>query len=244
MEASIYTDMHRLENRHWWFLARRKIISKMIQRLAAGNSLSIFDAGCGNGDNLAMLSEFGPVVAMEKEQQALQLARQREICEVYAGELPGSIPEQIARDNNLIVLLDVLEHIEDDSRCLQQLGGWLAADGRLLITVPAYQFLWSQHDELHHHHRRYSCRGLEVLLHQNNWQVEYISYFNTLLFPLAVADRMLKKLNPSNNDDVLKLPHSMLNSMLYNIFRLESGLIGKVSLPYGLSILAVARRQG
>ena len=240
MEAQVYEEMQQLENRHWWFLARRKIIASVLKRSTRGNSLKILDAGCGNGDNLSMLSTFGEVIAMEKEPVALKRAEERQICQVLSGQLPNNIPREVKANLDLVVLLDVLEHIDDDVNSLLNLHSLIANQGKILITVPAYSFLWSRHDELHHHKRRYNHKQLQKLLTENGFELEFISYFNTLLFPFALIDRLAKKVTAS--DDIMALPPNWLNHLLMMIFKLEASFVGKIYLPYGLSLMALARK--
>ena len=149
--------------------------------------------GCANGDNLEMLSKYGSVTAMESMHTAFERAKARNICDVYEGHLPDNIPDDINKENELIVMLDVLEHIENDSECLKVLRNWLKDSGNLLITVPAYQFLWTCHDELHHHKRRYTVGHLKQLLDNSGWHIKYISYFNFFLFPVALIERIKQK---------------------------------------------------
>ena len=241
MEPRVYQEMQQLENRHWWFLARRKIIATVISRLARGRRLNILDAGCGNGDNLAMLSQHGQVSAMEKDAEALKRAQERGICQVYACDLPAIIPQQVSGNYDLLVMLDVLEHIDEDRESLEKLRMQLADEGLLLLTVPAFPFLWSRHDELHHHKRRYTRQHLLDVLTDSGFEIEFATYFNTLLFPLALMDRMVKKLTA--NDDVMALPPDWLNTLLRKIFSLETAMVGKVYMPFGLSLIAVARKQ-
>ena len=147
MENELFDEMYKVETQHWWFVARRKIIESLIQKLDLGQNPHILDAGCGNGDNLEMLSNYGDVVAMEREDNALARAKSRQIGKVVKGELPDNFPSDINKENDLIVLLDVLEHIDDDEKSLSMLKNWAKYNAALLITVPAYQFLWSSHDD-------------------------------------------------------------------------------------------------
>jgi len=197
MENEIFDEMHKVETQHWWFVARRKIIESVIQKLDLENDSHIMDAGCGNGDNLVFLSKYGDVVAMERDGNALLKAQARRVSNVLKGELPDNIPADINKDNDLIVLLDVLEHIDDDVGSLIALRDCVKDNGKLIITVPAYQFLWTQHDDLHHHKRRYTVKRIRKVIENSGWQVDYISYFNSFLFPLALGDRIKQKMFPT-----------------------------------------------
>ena len=140
-------------------------------------------------------------------------------------------------------MLDVLEHIDDDEKSLNVLKGYANNNGKLLITVPAYQFLWSTHDEIHHHKRRYTAKYLNEIITNNGWKLEYISYFNSFLFPLAIIDRIRKIIFPLPDDNKLKIPNKIVNYIFEKIFCLESNFIGRLSFPFGLSIIAVAKKE-
>tara|TARA_R110002111_G_scaffold69071_6_gene111828 strand:+ start:4112 stop:4843 length:732 start_codon:yes stop_codon:yes gene_type:complete len=242
MENELFDEMYKVETQHWWFVARRKIIASVIDDLSLGKNSKIIDAGCGNGDNLEFLSKYGELVAIEREDSALERAKSRQIGKVVKGELPDNFPSDINKENDLIVLLDVMEHIDDDEKSLSMLKNWAKNNSTLLITVPAYQFLWTRHDELHHHKRRYTVGQLKKVIENNGWKVDYISYFNTFLFPLALLDRIKQKVLPAAQDSDLKIPPKFINTLFEKIFSFESSLIGKIRFPFGLSIIAVAKK--
>lgn len=242
MEDRIFEEMYKVESQHWWFVARRKIIESVIKRLNLANDARIMDAGCGNGDNLALLSKYGEVVAMERDENALGKAQSRNIGEVFKGELPDNISDGINEDKDLIVLLDVLEHIDDDVGSLSSLRNIAKHNGRLILTVPAYQFLWTHHDEHHHHKRRYTVKLIKKIIEKSGWEIDYISYFNSFLFPLALIDRMKQKVFPSEKGSDLKMPPKWINLFFEKIFSFESHLIGNIVFPFGLSIMVVAKK--
>lgn len=240
MEKELFEEMYKVEAKHWWFMARRKIIGNVIQGLELGKNIQILDAGCGNGDNLELLSLYGDVLAMERDDNALGKAQKRGIGKVVKGQLPNGIPECLSKDNDLIVMLDVLEHIDDDALSLSVLKTCAKEGGTLIITVPAYEFLWTSHDEQHHHKRRYTVKRLKELVEEREWKVKYVSYFNTFLFPLALVDRIRQKFFPLKKDTELKVPNNFINLFFNRVFGLESCFIGKYSFPFGLSIMLVA----
>ena len=242
MKDSLFDNMRRVENGHWWFVTRRKIIGKVMDKFCPDKHARIFDVGCGTGDNLGFLAAHGRVTAMEKHDTALAYARARNIGNVYEGNLPDGIPDEVGGDYDIIVMFDVLEHIEDDARCLSILLEHAKGKGKLILTVPAYRFLWSNHDIIHHHKRRYTSANLRKALEANGWRVNYISYFNTLLFPAALIVRIMEKFRPPEGNAELTMPPIWLNTILKNIFQLECHFIGSVSLPFGLSIIAVAEK--
>ena len=239
MDARIYAEMAALEQRHWWFAARRKILDQLISALPLPADAQILEAGCGTGGNLAMLARHGRVYGMEANAQALELAVAKGAGQIAAGRLPDAIPfaNQMF---DLIALLDVMEHLDEDAAALRALRARLKPDGWLLLTVPAYPFLWSRHDELHHHKRRYVARGLRAVIEGAGYRVQYLSYFNTWLFPLIAAVRLV---NPGSgeNSGGLAMPNKFANALLTQIFASERWLLGRVVLPAGVSLLALAR---
>jgi len=234
--------MRSLEERHWWFVGRRRIVGEILASLALPGHARILDAGCGTGGNLQFLSQFGAVTGVELDDDAAALARERGTWPVVKGSLPDGIPFA-AQQFDLIVLLDVLEHIEDDGASLRALQGLLAPGGVLVLTVPAFQFLWSPHDEEHHHKRRYGAAGLRGVIENTGLRLSYLSYFNTWLFPMIAAVRLVRKVFPANDvgRDV-QLPGPAVNAMLRAVFGSERRWIGRLRMPFGVSLLAVARK--
>jgi len=231
--------MAELEDKHWWFVGRRQIIQSTLNGLGLPKQANILDAGCGTGGNMQLLSHFGTVKAMEMDDNAREHANRRKLGEVLAGHLPDAIPYP-ANSFDLIVLLDVLEHIEDDRASLKALKKCLLADGRILLTVPAFQMLWGPHDELHHHKRRYTAKQLRQTAKSVGLEIEYISYFNTWLFPLIAAARLFQRNKKIDNAD-LSLPPRLINACLSHLFSSEHLFIPRVSLPFGVSLLAVLK---
>ncbi len=238
MDRGVYDRMHEQEDTHWWFRARRDIIGRVIERFAPqGRNLRVLEAGCGTGGNLAMLSGFGELDAFEYDADARERASLRIGRDVAFGALPDHLPFGSAR-YGVIGLFDVLEHVADDVGSLAALGRRLEADGRLVVTVPALPWMWSQHDERHHHFRRYTRRSLEEAAERAGLKVERCFYFNTLLLPVAIGLRAVKALLGKDSPDDT-LPSPWLNRLLYVVFALEKHLVGRIGLPIGLSLCAV-----
>lgn len=240
MEPKIYKKMADLEDSHWWFVARRRIIDTLITNLVLPDNAAIFEAGCGTGGNLAMLAGHGQVYAMELDEAARRFA-----CDLGVGKiLPGRLPDDIPFEDqsfDLIVLLDVLEHLDKDTASLQALYSRLKPGGWLLVTVPANPWMWSQHDESHHHKRRYVLRGLRHVVRSAGYTVRYVSYFNTLLFPLIAGVRILQNCLGSGQKDNLTMPSKQVNQVLTFLFASERYLMGRVPLPFGVSLLLLAQ---
>jgi SAM-dependent methyltransferase len=243
VEKWLYARTAQLESAHWWFTARREIVRCAIERICRPQpGATILEVGCGTGGNLALLSCFGRVVGAEPDEEAIALARQRGIGTICRGSLPNQLPfEKGAFD--LAVLLDVLEHVEHDREALEALVAVLKPGGCLLVTVPAFEWLWSRHDERHHHFRRYRLGELTRRLTGAGLRVEGATYFNTWLFPLIAAMRLLKqRARWAREIDDLRMPPRPMNRLLARLFASERHLIGRVRLRLGVSILACGRK--
>lgn len=238
MDRDVYDRLALLEDEHWWFAGRRRIVSEILSRLVGlKRGSAILEAGAGTGGNLAMLSGFGDVDAFEYDEAARQIARRKSGREVEFGMLPGQVPFADRR-YDVIVLLDVLEHIEDDGATLAALAERLGDGGRIVVTVPAFQSLWSHHDETHHHFRRYTRSTLSEVAAKAGLHVERSFYFNSFLMPLAVGVRKLKALLGKDSPDDA-IPGRIANAVLQRILATERYLIGRFPMPAGLSCGAV-----
>ena len=238
MDAHLYPEMAALEQQHWWFVARREILTKMLTTLPLPTDAQILEAGCGTGGNLAMLARFGQVHGMEANADAIGFANAKNIAEVRAGFLPQDIPFA-DKQFDLIALFDVLEHLDEDAASLRALRARLKPNGYLIATVPAYPWLWSEHDTVHQHKRRYVAKNLRAQVAAAGFHVTYLSYFNTWLLPLIAALRLVS----GGKDSDAAMPSKWLNTLLHKIFASEKFLLGNVTLPAGVSLLVVAQNS-
>ena len=239
MERAVYRHMADLDQRHWWYLGRRQVLAALIERLARPPADGrILEVGCGTGHNLAMLGTFGEVDAVELDESVRAIAETRLGRQVMSDRLPEllGVPDGTY---DLIGAFDVIEHIDDDRAALEAIGRKLRRGGKLVITVPAHPWMWSAHDVINHHKRRYSKRSLRQLIGASPLSLDSIGYFNSLLFPLAVAERIASKLR-RKDDAQLGIPPGPVNSLLTSIFAAERHAIGRLPLPPGLSLYAVA----
>jgi SAM-dependent methyltransferase len=239
MERSVYREMAELDQRHWWSRDRRQVLAELIRREAAPPpGARILEIGCGTGHNLEMLASFGQVDAVELDDEARGVAETRLGRTVMNAPLP-ELAGVAERAYDLVAALDVIEHIDDDSAALEAIAARLKPGGKFVMTVPAHQWMWSAHDVVNHHKRRYSKAALERLIERSPLRLDKVGYFNSLLFPLALAERGASKLRGKDSADV-KLPPKALNSILEAIFAAERHLVGRLPLPPGLSLFAVA----
>lgn len=239
MERVVYRQMAELDQRHWWYRARREILADLIRREAMPPSdAQILEIGCGTGHNLAMLGQFGTVDGIELDDEARGVAEQRLGRKVMNAPLPelAGIGD---RRYDLIAALDVIEHVDDDAAAIAAIAGKLKPAGKLVMTVPAHRWMWSAHDVVNHHKRRYSKAAVDRLVESSPLRLDKSGYFNSLLFPLAIAERLASKLRGKDDADV-KLPPRPLNAALEAVFAAERHLVGRVPLPPGLSLFAVA----
>jgi SAM-dependent methyltransferase len=229
------------EEWYWWHQARERIVQRLLERFAPERP-RLLDVGCGTGHTSASLRRFGPVIGVDLGAAALVRARARglPVARARAGALPvppGSF--------DVVVALDVLEHLEDDGAAAREIFAALAPGGLLLATVPAYASLWSRHDEALGHRRRYRRRELADLLHQAGFAIVRCSYAFCAILPAAAALRLAERLRREPDapaaSGYVPLPRP-LNALLARLCGLEGLVLQRAALPFGLSVLALARR--
>ncbi len=244
MDPSLYPRMAEVEDTHWWFASRRAICDRLLDRLDLPTDATILEAGCGTGGNFAMLSRRGRVFAMDTDQSAVSFAASRKSAEVARGALPDQIPfEGISFD--LAIMTDVLEHLDDPVGSLRAIRMRLKAGGRLLLTVPAMPWLWSAQDVLLHHRRRYRCGELRSSLTAAGFSVDYLGHCNFVLFPVIalakLASRFLARGQRTEIKDDLTVPWGPINRLVYGLYSSERHLLGTFRIPFGVSLIALAR---
>lgn len=244
MERELYDFFYEAEDRHWWFVARRRILMAVLERSLPRTGIEITDMGCGTGGMAAPLGRFGRVAAVDEAPAAREYCRRRGVDRVLS--LAEWDAEATAYD--LVTAFDVVEHVEDDLALLKRLHARLKPGGMLVVTVPAYRFLWSPFDEMNHHYRRYSRGELRGRLEGAGFRVRRASYFNTLLFPVIAIVRLAERgLGLDATDEAAKrkalarwFKVGPLNGLLSRVFALERHWLVGHDLPTGCSVLAVA----
>ena len=240
MDDSAYRFLETQQFSHWWFRGRARIIESVMRRtLKDGTEREILDIGSGYGALIPLLRSLGSVDAIESHLPTHHTLAELGVRTIFRDAFPAHYPSQ---RYNAVTMFDVLEHIDNDAGAVATIREQLLAEnGFLFITVPAYQWLWGPHDDHHGHKRRYSKEQIQTLLLTAGFHDIRVSYFMTILFPLAIAQRIVQKLTGQASPDE-KTPPLLFNAMLYGLFSLESLIVPRTALPYGLSLIAWAQK--
>lgn len=238
MDERLYRAFFEVERKHWWFLARQRIVMHLLQRrLKLSRDAVVIDVGCGTGAMLEGFQQHFQAWGLDISPLAVEFCQAQGIPNVYLGELSGFAGRE--RPPDLVTVLDVIEHVDDDVAMLRGIHQCLRPGGHVLVTVPAFQALWSRHDDLNHHRRRYRKRQLDERLRKAGFAVDWISYYNFWLFPLACAQRLAEPFIPSSSDSVLAMPPPWLNAVFTAVFASERWWLSRFSAPFGLSLMAL-----
>lgn len=240
MQTSEFERMRALTGSHWWFLGRKHLLRTLLGRTDRRDAL-ILDAGCGTGLAEDVLAKLGTVIGIDIAPEAL-------------ADRGTSCPEQLCLASinpapfqdgafDLVVALDMVEHIEDDAAVLRELHRICKPGGKVLITVPAYDWLRSAHDDALGHYRRYTARRIADLMANAGFRLSKVSYAVTAPFPAAVLFRFLRRLTGGGaGSDMFEVPR-LLNSILFAVMRAEAAVIKRINLPFGLSVVAIGIRD-
>lgn len=240
MEEQLYQQFYDIEDKHWWFTARRSIlITYLLRRINPNTRLKLLDVGCGTGAFLANASRFFDAYGTDSSPEAIGFCKKRGLANLHVGTLEGY---KAPGTFDVITLLDVIEHIDNDLDVLRCAHALLARGGHVLITVPAYQWLWGAHDEVNHHKRRYTRARLGSVVSDAGFLIQHITYFNTLLFPLAAVRRMFARWTNTQEADDFKIPGTLTNATLRSVFSTERRVLPYISFPFGLSVLCWAAK--
>jgi SAM-dependent methyltransferase len=244
MREEVYDFIAQNEENHWWYHSRRVIFMSVLKKVLTPFSRDerIYDIGCGGGGNFAVWSSFSDsCMGVDMSEKALDSCRKF----AYQGLLltdAGDLSKIISNDASLVTFCDVLEHVEDDRRVLEEAYRILKTGGFLFITAPAYGFLWGGADTLSLHKRRYSRKQLIQLVQGAHFRLVRSTYFNTFLFPPILVARLMEKFFKLNSSMECEPLHGVLNGVLRRVFSFERHLIKYFNLPFGVSLMAIAKK--
>jgi SAM-dependent methyltransferase len=250
LNKQYYTEYYTLEREHWWFTCRLIILKSMlVKKIRPNKPLKILNVGAATGATTTMLEDFGDVTTLEYDKECCEF-----LFEKLGIEAVNASLTDLPFDSNsfdLVCAFDVIEHIDDDLTATSEIKRVLQPDGHFFLTVPAFNFLWSHHDVVNHHFRRYSFPDLNQVLTKAGLDTEFNTYFNFFMFMPVFVIRFLQKLVPRKSDtdstgsdfEVMS-SSSVFNSVLYSIFYLENILLKLgIKFPWGVSIAVIGKKR-
>jgi SAM-dependent methyltransferase len=242
MEEAFYEEYAQIEASHWWFQGRRRIFDVVIRSLGLPRDALMLDLGCGTGANLNFLAAYGRAIGLDRGAVAARYAWARTAVPVFIGDVTA-LPF-MTDSFHLITAFDLIEHIDDDTACAGELARVCRPGGFVLVTVPAFQWMWGRQDIINQHKRRYRLHQLTRLFTEQGLAIVRVTYLNSLLFPVVAAVRLFRRVVPEHNG-TLRSDFSMtgpgrLNSVLAGVFGAEAPIIRRWRLPVGVSLLCVA----
>ncbi len=232
-----------LEKSHWWWKARREIIKRKLLTLSAGRRLngkfSLLDMGCGSGITLKSLKDDFECYGLEPDPLLVERARQNSEVPVLQGALPQAVPD-FGRKFDFVLLLDVLEHIEDDVKALQTVKSMLNPGGQIIINVPAFSFLWSIHDEVNEHKRRYEVDKLKTKIQSAGLKLRSVEFWCTCFFLIVyLVRKCFARKTTSMQHYRVRIPPRAINLFLERFVVFEHSFLQRVQAPFGLSLMVV-----
>lgn len=243
MESYLYSDLYELEDKHWWHKAKRKRVVSLIQEFSKQKNPKIADIGCGTGKNVEVFSRIGTAWGVDPSKDAIAFCKKRKLKHLKL----GTIEKTGFTDGSLdiVTILDVLEHIDNEDAAITELKRILKKDGMLVLTVPAFTFLWSQWDVVLHHKRRYTTTQISDLLEKHGFQIQTLSY----MYPWLVLPAYLVRFFKSKNSDEqyasdFQLSHPIVNQLIGIVTDIEQWLMRYIHFPIGTSIICVAFKKG
>ncbi len=242
MKPFVYKQIFAREEKDWWFLGRQKIVMGIVDQLYPNRrDLKILDVGCGGGGLLDRLSNYGKAVGVDVNRGVVNFNKKKG-RNVFWGD--ANKLEFNSGSFDLVTLLEVLEHLDNDLCALQEASRVLKKRGKLLVTIPAYSFLWGSHDLAASHKRRYSKKEIEFKVCKAGLKIIKVSYLNTFLFPVVFGMRYLKRFRRAKTleTDFQDYP-TIINRFLGLLFGFEWFFIKRINLPFGVSILIVAEKK-
>lgn len=241
MEQEAYANLFKIEERLWWYEGRRKVCFGLLDSVLGPRvDLDILDVGCGTGYNVNLLRRYGRAQGVDMSEEALSFCRQRGVQEVTLHQAE-TLPFE-DRSFDLLTAFDVIEHIEDDRGALSEFHRLLRSEGWLLIYTPALPWMYNEHDRRVHHKRRYVKAELQEKLLQAEFDIIHLSYVNLFVLPFVLAARLLFKIFPREHAE-MEIPAEPLNRFFTALCAWESRFVVQKGLPYGMTLVAVARKR-
>ena len=243
MQSHHYPILYQVEETHWWYVGRRQIIQSLVEKIctALNNpNPRILDVGCGTGANLKMLAAHGRAEGVDISPQAVEFCGQRGLDSVKLGAAEHLPYESGSFD--LVTALDVVEHLDDDVAGLREMRRVLRSDGRVLLFVPAFMFLWGVQDEVSNHRRRYTLPSLLRAVEAAGFSVEWASYANISFFLPVLVVRSVMRWLGLRADTEYGINISLMNGPFSRLFAAERFVLKRGSLPFGVSAACIARR--
>lgn len=250
MDKAYFKQYYRLEREHWWFRARIEILASTIQNnIDTTKKIKILNVGVATGATSEMLQQFGEVTSIEYDEDCCNFINQQSNLQVTQGSITALNFKEATFD--LVCAFDVIEHVEDDTTAAKELERVCAPNGYIFVTTPAYQFLWSEHDVVNHHFKRYTLLNFRNLFSKTSLKNLKTTYFNSFLFPPIAIIRILlwpfQKKKAANNTtqetDATRFSPGFLNNILYSIFKFEKSLLQYISFPFGISIMLFMKKN-
>ncbi len=252
MDRNFYIEYYDLERKHWWFRVREKIILDHVKlffgnKLCSGNPITILNVGVASGRSSEALGALGVVTSIEYDSDCCEFTRSKTGLEI----INGTILDLPFEDNkfDMVCSFDVVEHVENDVLAIAEMKRVCKNDGVVFITVPAFKILWSHHDIVNHHYRRYRMSEIDKLFNHPKDKVIARTYYNSLLFVPIFLVRIISHLLPNifvrdsaGSDFTLLDQDSVVNKFSYFIFALERRLLKYVKFPFGVSIIYAIKK--
>ncbi len=241
MEKYLYTEFYNNEEIHWWHRSAREIQLYFVKKYLRTKKPSILDIGCGTGSTLRQLSKLGKVIGIDFSQEAINYCNKRGLKNVTLGD--ATRLRFRSKSFDCVTVFDVIEHIDEDLKAFKEIKRVLKSGGIAIFTMPAFMFLWDNHDVVNQHYRRYSMQELKNKLQFTSFEIVYTSYMNFFLFPVVVFVKFFNKLIGRKGQFNVQIVKEPFNSILYRIFSLEKHFLPHVKFPFGVSIICVVKRK-
>jgi 2-polyprenyl-3-methyl-5-hydroxy-6-metoxy-1,4-benzoquinol methylase len=241
MDRDIFDAHIEHDETHWWFEGRRAIVSSLIRKIPKATGRHILDVGSGAGGMISTIQELGKVTALESDPKMFEYLQNRfgeDIAVIKNTWGDGDFGKY-----DIITMFDVLEHIDDERAALQRILTSLGSHGFFVCTVPAFQFLWSEHDVAAHHKRRYTKKELANKLREAGFNIQYITYFTFFLFLPILLVRLFSRFHKKTKTDFEIAKIGFLSRILKIIFASEAKILRFVSLPFGVSLFCIAKKS-